>query len=389
MVGELGCRAIYDCEALALNTNAIGAFPGRFNLTSTIELSTPMSLLETREIASPLGELRCKEIKDRNGNFIKVDYTAQSNIDKVTDTLGRQVVFNYDANYRLLTISQSRTGLVTTLVTFGYDSVSFSPFFPGLNVFAPTTATIPVLTQVGFPDGSRYNFEYTTFGQINKIRKHEADNRLLSYVRYNLATGAQSDCPRFSDERVWAENWNSGQEAVTTYSGNSSAGLSEVVTPDLGIHKQFYHTTGWREGLVQRTETWSGGIKRKWTETYWTQDNEALPYQMNPRANDIRVFDEAGNQRRTTIEYTSYGLPSNVREYSGATVLRRRETQYRFDAAFVDRRILGVVWMDLIYEGESTLVSKLNYHHDWTDADAWNGQTPSTGHDTANVGEGP
>jgi RHS repeat-associated protein len=334
------------------------------------------------------GEYRCNKIKDRNGNFISVTYTAAGFINTITDTLGRQIVFNYDAYYRLISISQVRAGLVDTLVTFGYDSASFSPSFPGFNVFAPTTPTIPVLTQVGFADGTRYNFEYTTFGQVNKIRRHEADNRLLTYVRYNLATGPQSDCPRFSEERVWAENWNNNQEALTTYSGNVSSGLSQITTPDLVTHKQFYHTTGWRTGLVEKTETWWSGVKRKWTEMYWSQDNEALPYQVNPRPYDLRLFDEAGNQRRTTIEYTSYGLPSNVREWSGGTVLRRRETQYRFDAGFVDRRILGVVWMDLIYQGENTLMSKLNYHHDWTDADAWNGQTPSTGHDTANYGSG-
>ncbi len=338
--------------------------------------------------ASTNGESRCREIKDRNGNFIKVDYNPAGNIDKVTDTLGRQVFFNYDGNDRLLTLSQTRTGLVNTLVTFGYENVAFSPNFPGLTVFSPTTSTIPVLTQVGFPDGSRYNFEYTTFGQVNKIRRHEADNRLLSYVRYNLGTGAQSDCPRFSEERVWAENWNDGLEAVTTYSGNVSTGESNVTTPDGVIHKQFYHTTGWRDGLVERTQTWFGGVQRKRTEMYWTQDNEGLSYQLNPRANDIRVFDEVGNQRRTTTEYTLFGLPSNVREYSGASVVRRRETQYRFDEAFVSRRILGVVWMELVYEGESTLVSKLNFHHDWNDSNHFNGQIPSTGHDSTNYGPG-
>ncbi|HEX2270722.1 MAG TPA: hypothetical protein VHH35_14345, partial [Pyrinomonadaceae bacterium] len=333
-----------------------------------------------------VNEMRCTKIKDRNGNFISVSYTAQGNIDLVTDTLGRQIVFTYDTNHRLQKISQSRTDMVDDLVTFGYSNVSFAPSFPGYTVLAPATATIPVLTQVGFADGTRYNFEYTTFGQVNKIRRHEADNRLLSYVRYNLGTGAQSDCPRFSEERVWAEHWNDELEALTTYSGNVTSGESQITTPDLVVHKQFYHTSGWREGLVQKTETWSGGVKRKWTEMYWTQDNEALPYQVNPRPNDIRVFDEAGNQRRVTIAYTSYGLPANVREYSGAAVVRRRETQYRFDAAFVDRHILGVVWLELVYEGENTLMSKLNYHHDWTDADSWNGQTPSTGHDTANYG---
>ena len=333
-------------------------------------------------------EMRCTKIKDRNGNFINVSYTVQGNIDTVTDTVGRQIFFNYDANQRLLSISQVRTGLTNTMVTFGYENISFTPSFPGLTVFAPGTSTIPVLTQVGFADGTRYNFEYTTFGQVNKIRRHEADNRLLSYKRYNLDTGAQSDCPRFSQEFVWAENWNDNQEAVTTYSGNVGAGLSQVTTPDGVIHKQFYHTTGWRSGLVERMETWFGGVQRKRTEMYWTQDNETLAYQVNPRPNDIRVIDEVGNQRRTTIEYTSYGLPANVREYSGALVVRRQETQYRFDAGFVDRHILGVLWMELVYEGESTLVSKLNYHHDWEDASSFYGQVPSTGHDSANYGAG-
>ena len=331
-------------------------------------------------------EMRCTQVKDRNGNFISVTYTAQGNIDKVTDTLGRQVVFNYDVNQRLLKISQARTGLVNDLVTFGYENVSFGPSFPGLTVFAPTTSTIPVLTQVGFADGTRYNFEYTTFGQVNKIRRHEADGRLLSYVRYNLGTGSQSDCPRFSEERVWAENWNDGLEALTSYSGNVTSGQSQVTTPDGVIHKAFYHTSGWREGLVERTETWWDGVRRKWTEMYWTQDNEALSYQVNPRPNDVRVIDEAGNQRRVTIEYTSFGLPANVREYSGASVIRRRETQYQFDAAFVSRHILGVVSVESIYENESTLVSKLSYQHDASDANSFNGQTPLTGHDSTNYG---
>ena len=338
--------------------------------------------------SSPFDEMRCKEIKDRNGNFIKVDYTAQSNIDKITDTLGRQIFFNYDGNFRLVTISQVRTGLAHVLVSFGYENVSFSPSFPGLNVFSPGGPTIPVLTQVGFADGTRFNFEYTAFGQVNKIRRHVADNRLISYVRYNMGTGAHTDCPRFSEEWIWAEHWNDGLEAVTTYSGSVESGQSDVTTPDGVTYKQFYHTTGWRRGLVQKMETWSGGVQRKRTEMYWTQDDEGLSYQKNPRPNDIRVIDEVGNQRRVTIAYTSYGLPSNIREYSGATVLRRRETQYRFDPGFVDRRILGVVWMDLVYEGESTLMSKLNYHHDWSDPGAWNGQTPSTGHDSTNYGSG-
>lgn len=314
----------------------------------------------------------------------------QGNINTVTDTLGREVVFNYDANHRPLSITQARTGMVQTLITFGYENVTFSPSFPGYAVVAPTTSTIPVLTQVGFADGTRYNFEYTTFGQVYRIRRHEADGRQLSYVSYNLGTGSQSDCPRFSEERVWAEKWNAEQEAVITYSGNVTSGVSQVTTPDQVVHKQFYHTTGWRRGLIEKTETWAGGgaVPRKYTEMYWTQDNEGLSYQKNPRPNDIRVYDEANNQKRVTIEYTTYGLPANMREYVSGAVARRRETQYKFNSAYVSRNILGVVDKELVYQGESTLVSKTAYQHDETGVDFFNGQTPGTGHDSANYGSG-
>src|SRR5688572_32375110 len=61
-----------------------------------------------------------------------------------------------------------------------HDALPICPSFPGFNVLAPMTATIPVLTQVGFADGRRYNFEYTTLGQVNKIRRQDRKSTRLN-----------------------------------------------------------------------------------------------------------------------------------------------------------------------------------------------------------------
>ncbi|HEV8593313.1 MAG TPA: VCBS repeat-containing protein, partial [Pyrinomonadaceae bacterium] len=42
------------------------------------------------------GEFRCKEIKDRNGNFISVNHDDQGLLRTVTDTLGRVITVEYD-----------------------------------------------------------------------------------------------------------------------------------------------------------------------------------------------------------------------------------------------------------------------------------------------------
>ena len=69
--------------------------------------------------------------------------------------------------------------------------------------------------------------------------------------------------------------------------------------PDGTIYKEFFATSGWQTGLTTGTEIWSGGVKRKWTTTAWTQDDVNLAYQKNARSYDASIYDEAGNRRRT------------------------------------------------------------------------------------------
>jgi hypothetical protein len=74
-----------------------------------------------------------------------------------------------------------------------------------LTVGAPST--INALTKVTLPDGSHFDFDYTTWGQVSKISNFtviSGIDHLLNYRSYNLPadnTVAQTDCPRFTERR--------------------------------------------------------------------------------------------------------------------------------------------------------------------------------------------
>ncbi|HEV2705455.1 MAG TPA: hypothetical protein VGV59_05995, partial [Pyrinomonadaceae bacterium] len=276
------------------------------------------------------GEYRCTEVKDRNGNFITANYNSYGRLSSISDTLGRTVSFVYDANLNLQSIQQqwkreTLTGTVAEThvwATFGYSNLSIQTNFSGLATSIANGKIIPVLTQVGFSDGTRYNFEYTSYGQVSVIRNYSADNYQLSYTTYNLpgSTGAaQTDCPRFTERRFWAVNANNNQEALTTYSFDPAGAWGQVTTPDGTTHKELFAPSGWGKGLTIGTETWAGGVKRKWTTNSWTQDNTALAYMLNPRVFETNIYDESGNRRRTEFTYhgpDKFSLPHETREYA-------------------------------------------------------------------------
>jgi YD repeat-containing protein len=183
-------------------------------------------------------DYQCTQIKDRNGNLITISYTSFGRIDAIVDTLARTIEFNYDAGNYLSSITQIWTvngaAQTHTWASFVYTDKTIQTNFTGLtNVGPQNGSTVKVLTQVTLDDGSRFNFDYTSWGQVWKISNSAADGHLLNYRSYNLpltSSTAQTDCPRFTQRRDWAENWNrSGalglallpagaeQEVVTTY----------------------------------------------------------------------------------------------------------------------------------------------------------------------------
>jgi YD repeat-containing protein len=312
-------------------------------------------------------EYRCTQIKDRNGNYLSVNYDWRGDITNLTDTLGRVITFHYDGNANPISITQTWNGQTHTWATFGWGTVTMQPSISGV-VGTYNGEVIPALTQVGLDDGSHYNFEYTGAGQVNFIRRYTSDSVQRSYTAYDYASSADSS-PRLTGQRVWAENWtgvnNVPNEVVTQFS-DPGDGSHVMTAPDGTIYKEIYGT-GWQKGLTTQSEVWSGGVRQKWTTTAWTQDNTSVNYQTNPRVTETNIYDVAGNRRRTTIDYGSYaqyGLPNGVFEYAadGVTLLRVTYTDYNLSQAYLDGHIIGLV--SAVHVSDGAWRSKVIYSYD-------------------------
>ncbi len=349
-------------------------------------------------------EWHCTQIKDRNGNHLSVNYDWLGHLTTIADTLARVITFNYDTNANLLSITQTWTvnGMPTThtWATFGWETRTIQSSFSGVLATGASNGSMPALNQVGLDDGSRYNFEYTAAGQVNRIRRHTSDNVQRSYTAYDYQSMAD-DCPRLSGTRVSAENWTGingvPSEVVTTY-GDPGDGSHTVTAPDGTLHKEFYGS-GWQRGLIIQTEVWSTGVKQKWTTNTWRQGNESpgITYQTSPRVTETNVYD-ASNHRRTTIDYQTFTLPSgascslptDIREYAGSasTALRHSRTNYRMDpvvdATYLNLHVLGLVKEQSLFEvntsGE-TPMSKVAFQYDETGS--IHGSAAPVGHDNS------
>ncbi len=357
----------------------------------------------TRMSYRPLGGVyKCTEIKDKDGNFITAAYNAFDNVQTVTDTLGREINFGYYADGYLKEITQTwhrevESGSTTQTVTethqwarFYYTDKSVSTNFPGLTVFGPANGqSIHALTKVKLADDSAFTFNYTTWGQVSQIAGYAADNRLLNYVSLDLpidAATAQTDCPRPTQRRDWAAYWNgdangvgaASEEAVTTYGRyDFASGVARAEAPDGTVHQETYETSGWRKGLTTRADEFSADDlmhPKKWTVLQWTQDDESLGYEQNPRMRETNVYDSAGNRRRTEVVYTSFGLVQDVKEYdsNAATVLRRTHTEYmaasvNTGGAYTLRRIIGLPEKREVFgleDGQEKRASKITFEYD-------------------------
>ncbi len=345
-------------------------------------------------------EFRCTEIKDRNGNYISVSYDWRGDITNITDTLGRVITFNYDANANPVSITQAWNGQTHTWATFGWSTLNMQLGFSGVSVVGTYSGeTIPVLTQVGLDDGSYFTFQYTSAGQVNLIRRYRSDSAQASYTAYDYAA-TTSDCPRISQTRVWAENWtgvNGVPTEVATQYNEPGDGSHQMVAPDGTVFKEFYAGSAgilpaWGKGLVVQSEVWSGGVRQKWTTMAWTQDDVNVNYQTNPRVTETNTYDAEGNRKRVTISYypaSSFSLPSDVYEYAadGTTLLRRSHTDYELNPVYTDRRIIGLVFGQYGYDGSGALQSKSKHYYDWG-APWLVDQGAALRHDDVNYGAG-
>jgi len=329
---------------------------------------------------------RAIQIEDRNGNIISITNDWRGDIQKIIDTLGREIDFHYDGNAQLLSITQDWANEPQhPWATFGWG-VSPQMQLPSGSEAVGTFSgdSFPVLAQVNLPDSSHYNFDYNAAAQVSVIHRTTSDNVQRSQMVYNY--GAGDDSTRLTNSRVSADSWTSTADlpaayVETQYNLEGSIHTATVVGDPSGtVYKESYGT-GWQKGLVTATETWGKkdpehtvGIQR-WTSTSWIQDdpNPNAIYRTNPRVTATDVFDNS-NHSHTTIGYQTFtlpfsnascSLPNDVYEYDGTTILRRNHTDYNLDTNYLNQRIIGLPKAKLLYEGPSTLMAKMTYLYDW------------------------
>src|SRR5215212_1873774 len=280
------------------------------------------------------GEYRCTSIKDRNGNYLTINYDALGHITNIIDTLGRIINFNYDGNANLISITQAWNGQPAhQWVSFGWGTRTMQSSFSGAAVVGTANGDLlPVITQVGLNDTSYFTFDYTNSLQVSVVKKYfGAVERNAASFTYETPG---SDVPRLLSTSVSAQNWtgiNGVPSQVTTQYSVAGDGACVLTAPDGTIYKEYYGT-GWQRGLTTLSEVWSGGSRQKWTTTSWTQDNTAVGYEVNPRVIETSVNDGA-NLRRTVIDYGPYaqwGLPYWVKEFAsdGTSEIRHTFTDY-------------------------------------------------------------
>jgi YD repeat-containing protein len=340
------------------------------------------------------GAYRCQKITDRNGNYIEISHDADGKLQTVTDTLGRIITVFYNTDNLPSSITQAwkdengKGSIVThTWATFTYTTQAITTKFRDsldnpLPVVGPGDGfSIKVLQKIKFPtetngDGPNTVFTYNTWGQVTKITNYAADNHELNYTRVNLpagATGAESDCPRFTETYTAADSFNGGSEVTikNTYTENVPYTLPdsttqtgtriEIKAPDGSgnadklVTKIYSASSGWAESLPAVTEDWaeegSGLVKKRWTWSNWTQDDVTLSYISNPRVEESKIGD-ATNIKRSTTEYykqgftniANYGRVKKVQIYAadGTTVWKKIETGYNDSSAYLSRRMISL-----------------------------------------------
>ena len=132
--------------------------------------------------------------KNRNGNYITVNYNTLSDLTSIVDTLGRTVTFVYDGNANLSEIQQTwhrdlqSGGQVTEThkwATFRWGSATIQPnFSSGALSGIANGQSISVLTMVGVDDGTYYKFAYTNWnsGQVGRITHYALDSNRTTTI---------------------------------------------------------------------------------------------------------------------------------------------------------------------------------------------------------------
>ena len=343
------------------------------------------------------------QITDANGNYLTITYVNNSGprIQTITDTLGRNVSFNYDPSYGLLTsitgpavAGYSEPGLpagVRTLVRLNYRQVTISPTFNGYyaavansNPWVVNAIYYPATgTGYWFGDGDSY---VSGYGMLQKVVEQRGMGFSASSLNdpgtvwpgsmsrqdsYNFLLSNLSDAPTYDTlTQTWAGMDSAA--AVTHYENYPNATPRKVIVTlpngTTSTQYSFNHPGQYDDGLTYLDETRDGGTLLQSSATQWAPG----AYE-SPRPTSVTQTDERGQATGTEYSYgTAYNQVTETRNYDygyvagggGNSLLRRTVTQYATAQGYLNRHIYSLAQVVEIYAGDGTRAARTEYQYD-------------------------
>jgi RHS repeat-associated protein len=349
------------------------------------------------------------KITDVSGNYITVTYRNNHGpeIETITDTMGRVVTFNYDAQNRLTSINAPKLQSGTrTLVRLHYKSLDLATL--GSNYGFATSRTTVVrnatpwaLDAIYYPGtGTGYwfgdNDSYSPYGMIAKASERRgmswtagtgneqgtvSAGTMSQEESYNYPTQANStltDAPTYSQlSRIW-DGMSTTGPVVTSYDShnNPPAGTPRSVkitqpngtwTEQLSYNYANLSSTDpdkFRDGLVYQDETYnaSGTLLSKTTTTW-----EKGAYES---ARPVRT-ESIDERNQTTAAVFSYGSNYNQvttmedYDYGGTTLRQKTVTDYENSTNYTNRHIFSLIKKVQVFGADgATRISQTDYQYD-------------------------
>jgi len=328
------------------------------------------------------GYLLPTQVKDRNGNYITVTYTGTGQqISSIVDTVGRTTSFTYNSDGTLASISKSGFGNASRTWSFGYTSYTMSySFASSLTVNAPTSAKL--LTSITNPNSTSQVFTYNGYGQLTEADLKSSSGTLRGKI---LASWESAPSGGWATSPIPASVGNNDGSNTNTWSLSFGTYTTSVTDPNsVETTTSFFQTGDWEDGLPEQQQI--GATALKTVANTWSDDSSAL----NPRLTQVlTTLNDTSQQSEIQTDYTTYGNPSEIREYDyGVTLNRSTDYSYITNSNYTSRHILNLRATSIVYNGSSssgTKASSTTYAYDGSPLASAAG---ASNHDDTNYGTG-
>ncbi|HXG95207.1 MAG TPA: hypothetical protein VNN73_22920, partial [Blastocatellia bacterium] len=291
------------------------------------------------------------QITDTNGNYFTIIYNSVTceagcfeycycpiywpplTIDHITDSLGRIIQFNYDADLKLISITAPGFGgtvqnpVTRTVAQFDYESRTVSGNFSGLTVENRPITSVSFIKHIYFPaTQTGLLFSYSDFGMATSVslrRQMTVSGSVISdgvesaSVSFNYPqSGTLTDAPAFTQR---TENPGGTFSYSTSDDTVAQTRTITITLPDTTQQQptasqvlltRSTNASSIANGLMVQSE-----IKRGSTSYAKSVVNYANDPGGYKQVQSVIAYDDAGAGVKTDFDYDQYGNVLNKREY--------------------------------------------------------------------------